>query len=454
MRSASEPAISCRAFVAELRAGTSPSSGLLGSSIELTVGAPAHGGSCVARYPEGPGGRVVFVRHALPGERVRALVTDDRGGSFCLADAVEILTASPARVSAPCAFAGPGRCGGCDWQHASAAEQLALKTTVVREQFARLAGLSVDEIFAGVEALPGGLLGWRTRTLYAVGPDGRAGLRRHHSHEVEVLDRCLLGVPGVGDSPVLDDCWPGLSGIEVAAGADGEAALLAHRPARPVRGTAGGKRRRARGRREPDRVTLLRGPARLTQRIGERPLEVSAGGFWQGHPAAAETFAAAVLAMVAPVPGEVVLDLYAGAGALTVPLAQAVGPSGRVLALESDAAAIDDARANLADLPQAEARAVRVIASALGALGSPFDVADVIVLDPPRSGAGREVMQALLAMRPRCIGYVACDPAALARDVASAVAAGWQLDALRAFDAFPMTHHVECVALLTHPPGT
>ena len=225
---------------------------LLSSVVEVEVGAPAHGGSCVARHD----GRVVFVRHALPGERVRARVTEDRGGAFCRADAVEILRASDDRVVPPCPHAGPGRCGGCDWQHASGAAQRALKASVVREQFARLAGIDTVELFAGVEALPGGLLGWRTRIGYAVGADGRPGLHRHRSHEVEVLEACPLGVPGVGDAAVLARDWPGLTGVEVARGEDGRS-VLARRP---------GPGRQARGRRPPDRVANGRSPGHRERR--------------------------------------------------------------------------------------------------------------------------------------------------------------------------------------------
>jgi tRNA/tmRNA/rRNA uracil-C5-methylase (TrmA/RlmC/RlmD family) len=404
---------------------------LLGAVIELDVGAPAHGGSCVARHE----GRVVFVRHTLPGERVRARVTEDRGGAFCRADAVEILQASPDRVRAPCPHAGPGRCGGCDWQHATGDAQRELKATVVREQFARLADCDVTDVFAGVEALPGGLLGWRTRVAFAVGSDGRPGLHRHRSHQIEVLDACPLGVAGVGDAAVLARRWPGLTGIEVARGDDGYS-VLAHRP---------GPGRRGRGRRPPDRVQVIEGPVRLRQRVGQREFTVAAGGFWQVHPDAPGTFARAVLDSVAPRPGESGLDLYAGAGLLTAGLAEAVGTTGRVLAIESAREAVADASANLADLPWAHVQQAKVDAASLAGLG--FEP-DIVVLDPPRAGAGREVMGALLDLHPRVIGYVACDPAALARDVRVARDQGWRLQALRAFDAFPMTHHVECVATL------
>lgn len=405
---------------------------LLGAEVEVEVGGVAHGGTCVARSD----GRVIFVRHALPGERVRARITEDRGGSFCRADAVEILRPSDDRVPPPCPHSGPGRCGGCDWQHATGAAQRALKAAVVREQFARLAGVNVANLLAGVEALPGGLLGWRTRIAYAVGPGGRLGLHRHRSHEVEVLDACPLGVAGVGDSAILARAWPGLSGVEVARSRDG-LTVLSRRP---------GSGRQARGRRPPDRVEVLDGPQRLKQQVGDRDFTVAAEGFWQVHPDAASTLAAAVLVAVAPRPGETVLDLYAGAGTLTAALGEAVGTTGRVLGIESSRGAVADAAANLTDLPWAEVQFGRVAAATLAGLAIQ---PDVVVLDPPRAGAGQEAMAALLALRPRAIGYIACDPASLARDVRVALDAGWQLTGLRAFDAFPMTHHVETVALLT-----
>jgi len=411
---------------------------LAGALVELDVGPPAHGGSCVARYE----GRVVFVRHALPGERVRAIVTEDRGGAFCRADAVEILTASDDRVEAPCRYAGPGRCGGCDWQHASAAAQRALKADVVVEQFARIGGLDVRDVLVGVEELPGGLLGWRTRVTYAVGADGRPGLHRHRSADVERIDRCLIGAPGVGDAAALGDYWPGLTGLEVDRGAEGATTLLAHRP---------GRGRQARGRRPPDRVSVLSGPAKLHRELRGRAFEVTAGGFWQVHPGAAEALVGALLDAARLATGERVLELYAGAGAFTALLADAVGPTGAVVGLEGAAAAVADAAVNLAEQPWASVRQARVTpASVAEALAAP----DVVVLDPPRAGAGRDVIRAILDLRPRTVGYVSCDPATLARDVAVAAEAGWRLATLRAFDAFPMTQHVECVAGLIPDTGS
>jgi tRNA/tmRNA/rRNA uracil-C5-methylase (TrmA/RlmC/RlmD family) len=399
----------------------------LDRELELDVGAVAPGGHCVARHE----GRVVFVRHALPGERVLARVTEDRGGGFCRADAVRVLTPSPDRVPPPCPHAGPGRCGGCDWQHAGADAQRALKAAVVREQLARLARL--PDVPVTVEALPGGLLGWRSRVRFAVDPAGHTGLRRHRSHELERVEHCPLGTDAVTAAAVGRRTWPPGGEIEVVAAGSGQLTLL--------RGAAG----------EQDPRTaaggaVLSGPERIRERAAGRDWELAAGGFWQVHPAAADVLAGCVLDLLAPVPGETALDLYAGAGLFAGLLADAVGPTGRVLAVEADAQAAADARANLAGAAAAsQVRQARVTAGLLGGLGVSPDVA---VLDPPRAGAGAAVLAALLGLGPRAVAYVSCDPAALARDLRTALDAGWRLGGLRAFDCFPMTQHVETVALL------
>jgi tRNA/tmRNA/rRNA uracil-C5-methylase (TrmA/RlmC/RlmD family) len=445
----------------------------LGRRLELLVGPIAHGGHCVARSE----GRVVFVRHALPGETVLAEVTEDRGGSFCRADAVEIRQASPDRVERRCPYAHPGGCGGCDFQHVSLPAQRELKAAVVAEQLSRLAGLQLP---VTVQPLDDGAhddgLGWRRRVRFAVGPAGEIGLRAHRSHAVVPLSHCPIGAPGVGDAAALQADWPGLAELEVAVDDRGEVAELAHRP-RPARRNSG-QRGQGRGARRgsADRRTSrpvldteqLSGPPELRYTVAGRDFAVRPAGFWQTHPRAAEVFTETVLRAAAPQAGDRALDLYAGAGLFTAALAAAVGPTGAVLGLEADPGAVADADANLADLADladlaqpadlaspsgagvrrapVEARSITAAVAELG--GS----VDIVVLDPPRSGAGREVMAAILASTPRVVVYVACDPAALARDVRFAMDGGWQLAGLDAFDAFPMTHHVECVAVLR--PGT
>ncbi|HEY0485680.1 MAG TPA: TRAM domain-containing protein [Mycobacteriales bacterium] len=418
---------------------------LAGAELELEIGSVAHGGHCVARHE----GRVVFVRHTLPGERVRAVVTEDSGGPFVRADAVEILSAAPGRVTPPCPYARPGLCGGCDFQHASWEVQRGLKATVVREQLQRLGGLSaaeLDELGLTADAVAeepaGGPLGWRTRVRFAVDETGRAGLHPHRSAEVLPVDRCLIASEGVDSLGVLSTPWPGGSSVEAVASSVGDRAVVVSGSVTAPAGDFAVLDGNGRGAAKP-----VRGHARVRERVGDRTYLVHAGGFWQVHPAAAETLSAAVAAMLEPRPDDHLWDLYGGVGLF----AGALGPSvARVTVVESGAAAAADASRNLRDLPGATVHRAKVDAW----LRRPSPAADVVVLDPPRVGAGAAVMRNLLTgaggrrHAPRRVAYVACDPSALARDVATARGLGWRLSALRVFDLFPMTHHVECVALL------
>jgi tRNA/tmRNA/rRNA uracil-C5-methylase (TrmA/RlmC/RlmD family) len=350
----------------------------VGERFEAEVGPVAHGGHCVVRHEE----RVVFVRHALPGERVVVAVTEGSDGDrFWRGDAVSVLVASPDRIAAPCPYAGPGLCGGCDFQHVSPDAQRALKAAVVREQLARLAGLEVD---VPVEEVPP-LLRWRTRMRYVALPGGARGLHVHRSEEVVEIDDCLIDA----DLPERDS-----EVVETSS--------------------------------------------------GTRVLAVDPDGFWQAHVDAPRVLVETVLEMLGPRPGEKVLDLYAGVGLFASFLADAVGGSGRVVAVEGSRVACRDARLNLPPSAHIEHGPVaRVLESAYD---EPFDL---VVLDPPREGAKQKVVRQIADRAPRAIAYVACDPAALARDLATFAELGYSLSSLRAFDLFPMTHHVECVALLT-----
>ncbi len=391
----------------------------LGQEVELTVGPVAHGGHCVARHD----GRVVFVRHALPGERVRAVVTEGHfGSSFWRADAVQVLEASPDRVEPPCPWAGPGRCGGCDFQHVGLPAQRELKAAVVREQLSRLAGLDREVVVEAVAGDEEGLA-WRTRVRWAVDDDGRPGLRRHRSHAVVPVDHCRIAHPLVDAAGVAGRSWPGVAAVEVAvAPGTGQTLVL------------------------PDG----RGPGALDETVAGMSFRVTGGGFWQVHPGAARTLLDAVLAGLDPLPGDVALDLYGGVGLFAAGLADRVGPTGRVTCVESGRVAVDDARHNLAGQPSVRVergRADHVLRRVH------LRRADIVVLDPPRSGAGRTVVDLLSRLGARRIAYVACDPAALARDLRWFGERGYGLDALRAFDLFPMTHHVECVAVLAPTDG-
>jgi tRNA/tmRNA/rRNA uracil-C5-methylase (TrmA/RlmC/RlmD family) len=431
--------------------------------VEVTIEDVAQGGWCVAR-PEGL--PVMFVRHTLPGERVVARVTEVTS-KFARADAVSILQSSQDRVDAPCPHARPGGCGGCDWQHASLSAQRGLKAAVITQQLRRLAGIDravTVEPLAGDEAAtaaagaaPG--LGWRTRVQFAVDRDGVAGLRGHRSHRVIDIGDCLIAHQAVRDLDIPGDEWTGATAVEVAAGGadstenfavtviEGEDRTGAKGDRNRNRNRRPGKDRRSR----PTR-TLVEGRAYLAEQAADRLWQVSADGFWQVHPAAASTLSEAVIAALEPEPGDTVLDLYCGAGLFAGVVAPLVGPGGTVTGIESDPAAVRNARQNLSDYPWAAFMQADV---AKVASGDELPPARLVIADPPRAGLAREVVDylngdaAAREQAPERFAYVSCDPATMARDLALLTAGGWELRDLRAFDAFPMTHHVECVAVLT-----
>ncbi|GGO91125.1 23S rRNA methyltransferase [Nocardioides phosphati] len=376
---------------------------VVGQEHTVEVGNIAHGGFCIARVPVGEDSRVLFVRHALPGETVVARITEGtEGDRFWRADAVTVVTPSKDRVAAPCAVSGPGKCGGCDFQHVRPQAQRELKATVVREQLTRIgrlaaedplvAGLVVEDCSGGDKQLKAGLR-WRTRTTFVglPGAPGRKGLRRYRSNDVIEVEDCLITAQG--EAPT--------SGLVT----------------RTVEAAA-----------------------------GTREFQVAADGFWQVHPNAPRILVDAVLEQLQPQPGEKALDLYAGVGLFAAYLADAVGERGKVVAIEGDADAVQHAKRNLGMWRHASATAGSVADVLKEEFDEPFDL---VVLDPPREGAKQAVVAQVVDRAPRTVSYVACDPAALARDVALFGEHGYRLTALRAFDLFPMTHHVECVAQFT-----
>jgi len=435
---------------------TSEEKSLIGTRFEVEVGAVAHGGFCVARHE----GRAVFVRHTLPGERVVVEVTEGHDESrYLRADAVEVLVASPDRVESACLVSGPGGCGGCDWQHASLIGQRALKAAVVTEQLKRLAGIDREIEVQKVPGVPGQPEGlhWRTRVKFAVDAEGHAGLRRSRSHEVIALSTCPIAHPRVLEAGVLEVTWPGAASVSVAAPTGprvetNESSVRVEYLQSTTKADEAEKAKTSRKRPGAGRKPVApkttghqaMGPLTVVNDAAGRLWRSRVDGFWQVHPSAPDTLVAAVLRVLKPGVHDVVWDLYAGVGLF----AGAIAPSvDAVMAVESEADACRDAERNLKDLPQVSVVHARVDQWLRpGARGNLDENPDLVVLDPPRKGAGDQIVRAIAAAAPRAVAYVACDPAALARDVALFAAQGYVLDSLEAFDLFPMTHHVECVA--------
>ncbi|MEV6677611.1 TRAM domain-containing protein [Streptomyces erythrochromogenes] len=427
---------------------------LVGEEYEVEVGPVAHGGHCIARTAEG---RVLFVRHTLPGEKVVAKVTEgDADSRFLRADAITVLDASKDRTPAPCPYAGPGKCGGCDWQHAKPGAQRRLKGEVVAEQLKRLAGLTAEEagwdgtvMPAEGDKLPAGQVPqWRTRVQYAVDADGTVGLRKHRSHEIEPIDHCMIAAPGVSELGIEKQDWPQMATVEAiaASGSSDRQVVLTPRPGGRLPLVELDKPVSVLRVEEKDGgVHRVHGRPFVRERADGRTYRVGMGGFWQVHPQAADTLIKAVMQGLMPRKGEMALDLYCGVGIFAGALAERLGETGAVLGIESTKRAVEDARHNLADFPRVRIEQGKV-ETVLPKTG--ITECDLVVLDPPRAGAGKQTVRHVAGLSARRIAYVACDPAALARDLGYFKEYGYKPRTLRVFDLFPMTHHVECVAIL------
>jgi tRNA/tmRNA/rRNA uracil-C5-methylase (TrmA/RlmC/RlmD family) len=395
------------------------------SELTLTVGPPANGGSCVARHE----GRVVFVRYALPGETVRVRVMSERG-SYWHADVVEVLEPSADRVDSICKIAGVDGAGCCDMAFAEPAAVRRLKGAVVANQLARLGGyVWRDEDDAAAEPVGDrGVTGWRTRVRLDTSPQGRAGFHRYHSEELVTDLSCAQLPPGMLDG-IHDWVWPYGAHVHVAVDDDGNRHVVQSGPREGRKST----------------THVIEGQYEAVQRVGDREWRVPVTAFWQAHRDAPRMYSGLVADWARLEPGMTALDLYGGAGVFAAVLAQAVGETGKVVTVDTSRGASRSAREALADLGW-----VSVLTDSVRrALANQLRRPNVAVLDPPRSGAGREVIDLLAdAQVPRVI-HIGCEAASFARDIGLYRAHGYAVEDLRVFDSFPLTHHVECVAVLT-----
>jgi tRNA/tmRNA/rRNA uracil-C5-methylase (TrmA/RlmC/RlmD family) len=401
-----------------------------GRQLELEVTNVAHGGISVARHD----GRVIFVSDAIPGETVLATITEDSKKSFWRAETVRVITPSEHRQehiwgASSVDRAPADRAGGAEFGHIEIGHQRELKRQVIVDSLKRMAKIEVD---VAVEALPGAAdgTGWRTRMRLHVDEAGRPGPYAARSHRVIAVDDLPLATPVVAAAAPLQDRFVGEESIEILETASGNARLI-----------VGNQK-----------------PVVIREMVGEREFQLNDNGFWQVHSQAATTLTGAVQTAI---DGELFdpkadnLDLYGGVGLLAAAVGDRFGSGVRITSVESDTAATEHAGANLSDWIGASAVTARVErwVAALAKSASETERARLrratIVLDPPRSGAGRAVVESLALLEPAQLVYVACDPVAFARDVAFFADHGYSLTGLRAFDLFPNTHHVEAIGTLT-----
>jgi len=386
----------------------------VGQRFNVTIEKVAHGGHFIARHE----GAVIFVRHGIPGEEAEIVITSV-GSSFNRGDVVAVLTPSDDRASPPCRYAHREGCGGCDFQHISIPRQRSLKSDVIAEQFSRIAKM---ELLVEVEEV-GKPLGWRTRCTSVTTKSGALGFYQARSHKIVPVDDCRILVPEMQFSELAKRGAKSDQRIEISISSTGERSIA----------TAGS--------RDESPMRLTDGVEVAHYTVGDNSFEVSQKSFWQSHKDAPQVLTDAVLKYAELRAGDHVLDLYGGVGLFTAAVLPLIGETGAVDLVEGSKSATSDATRNFVD-----SKNVTVITGDVTKVITRFSHADVVVLDPPREGAGKDVVENLARIAPRTIVYVACDPAALARDTAYLRDFGYELEAIRAFDLFPMTHHIECVA--------
>ena len=379
----------------------------VGQIIRVTIEKVAHGGHFIARHE----GAVIFLRHGLPGEVVDVAITSI-GSSFNRGDVVKVITASTDRVAAPCTYANRNGCGGCDFQHVEISAQRKLKSQVITEQFSRIAKM---EISVEVEEVSSPL-GWRTQTTIGSDKNGHAGFYGSRTNTIIPIKNCQVLHSSVGYESIAARSWePGIR-IEVSAASTKVPRLIAGDTV------------------EGDLIQIYS--------VAQKEYQVSAGSFWQSNIRAPQVLVDAVRSFADVKSGDHLIDLYGGVGLFGLALLDLIGADGRIDHVEGSKSAIADAHVNYG-----EAKNVHFHTGDVEKILPRFSNADVVILDPPREGAKKAVIESLVACSPRAIVYVACDPAALARDTALLRDANYILIQLRAFDLFPMTHHIECVAL-------
>ena len=381
----------------------------VGQIIRVTIEKVAHGGHFIARYE----GAVIFVRHGLPGELVDVAITSI-GSSFNRGDVVTVIEPSDDRVDAPCRFANRNGCGGCDFQHVEISAQRKLKSDVITEQFSRIAKMDIRVEVEEVSPA----LGWRTQTTIGSDKNGRAGFYASRTNSIMAIDNCLVLHPAIGYQEIAGRNWEPGARIEVSASTDGGRRVVVG--------------------------DQIEGDAQQIFTVKDKNYHVSAGSFWQSNLNAPEVLVDCVSEFAQVKTGEHVLDLYGGVGLFALQILDAIGPGGRIDLVEGSKSATADAHINFEG-----AANVKIHTGDVEKILPRFSRADVIILDPPRDGAKKNVIESAVACAPRAIVYVACDPAALARDSALLRDANYTLKEIRAFDLFPMTHHIECVALFT-----
>ncbi len=381
----------------------------IGDIVTLNIGKIVHGGHFIARHNN----QVVFVRHGISGEIANVKITSINS-KLAFGDAIEILKKSKDRVKSPCKYSKPGGCGGCDFQHISPEIQKNLKKIIIQDQFNRIAKIDINPEVISTEPLTG--LNWRSRLDLAISNNGKTGLYSHRSNEIIEIDECLIAVEQINKSKVFSKYWNTSDRLSISVSSENELNV-----------NQAGKN--------------ILGSDELKEVVDDNTYTISPKSFWQSHKNAPRLLLQQVRKYAKIKLGDRICDLYGGAGLFTAPMAKLTGEAGEVHLIERDNDCIKDAK----KMFKTKKNIIIHHGKVEQKLGKIKNI-DIIILDPPRNGAGKQVIHQIIDKKPKSIVYVSCDPTSLARDTKILIDNNYTLSNVLGLDLFPMTHHIECIA--------
>jgi tRNA/tmRNA/rRNA uracil-C5-methylase (TrmA/RlmC/RlmD family) len=384
----------------------------LNDLITVSIGPIAHGGHFISRH----NGQVVFVRHAITDEVAVVKITSI-GSKIAFGDAIEIIEPSKDRVNAPCKYSSPELCGGCDFQHISMAAQLKFKKIVIEEQFERIANIKIspEVINAGIDSG----LHWRTHLDFAISKNGKVGLYSFKTKEVIEIEECLIAVNPINKLNIFNSKWDGEERLSVFASSLNEVSI--HRLDKNISG-----------------------PSEINEVVEGNSYNISHGSFWQSHKNAPKILINKLMEFANFETGDRVCDLYGGVGLFTAPILKIIGETGEIHLIETNNRCIKDAK----KIFEKKKNVIIHHGKVEQKLGKIKNI-DAIVMDPPRTGATKQVINQIVEKKARSIIYISCDPSSLARDTKILLNSSYTLDKIIGLDLFPMTHHIECIASFT-----
>jgi tRNA/tmRNA/rRNA uracil-C5-methylase (TrmA/RlmC/RlmD family) len=380
----------------------------VGDIIPLDIGTIANGGHFIARHNN----QIIFVRHSITGEKANVKITAVNS-KFAFGDAVEILKKSKDRVNAPCKYAHPEGCGGCDFQHIDLKTQLNFKKIVIQDQFKRIAKIDINPDLISEDSNNG--LNWRSRLNLGISENKKLGLRSHKSNKIIEIDECLIALKEINNLDVFNKHWENNDNIKISCSSENDI-TISH---------LGEK---------------ISGSDKLKEVVGDNKFNISPQSFWQSHKSAPNIILEQVLKFANIKKGERVCDLYGGVGLFTLPISKIIGENGEVHLIETNRTCIEDANEMFGDFKNVFIHHGTVEQK----LGSVKKI-NIIILDPPRNGISKQVINQIIEKKPHTIVYVSCNPSTLARDTKILLNNKYELTNVVGLDLFPMTHHIECI---------